>query len=110
MIDATVVEAALDQMYQCVLAANFDNLPKIVMETEQLVGRLDSLTDEAAAVRLRHKAHRNGLCLQAAARGLRAAQRRLGEMSNTNDRFSTYTSGGQRAEVATGPGSLAQRL
>jgi flagellar biosynthesis/type III secretory pathway chaperone len=110
MTDATTLEAALDQMYHCVLAADFGDLPKIVMETERLVGRLDAVREKAVATRLRQKAHRNGLCLQAAARGLRAAQRRLGEMSRASDRLSTYTSGGQRSEVATAPGTLAQRL
>jgi hypothetical protein len=110
MTDATALEAALDQMYHCILAADFGDLTKIVLETEQLVGRLNALPDKSVAERLRRKAHRNGLCLQAAARGLRAAQRRLGEMTNASGRLSTYTSGGQRAEVATAPGTLAQRL
>ncbi len=110
MTDPVCLEAALDQMYHCVLTADFGDLPKIVLETERLVGGLEALRDQALAARLRHKAHRNGRCLQAAARGLRAAQRRMGEMSSATDRLSTYTSSGQRAEVTTAPGTLAQRL
>ena len=110
MTDAEGLEAALDHLYHCILAADFRNLPKILGETERLTARLAPLADKSIAIRLRHKATRNGLCLQAAARGLRAAQRRLVEMSSAGTQLSTYTSRGQRAEVGIGPGTMAKRL
>ncbi len=110
MTDAIALEAALDETYRCVLTADFSDLPKIVLKTEELMARIGALKDKAALDRLRHKANRNRLCLQAAARGLRAAQRRMGEISNAASGLSTYTSHGQRAAIETTPGTLAQRL
>ena len=110
MIDAAGLEAALDQLYRCILAADFSKLPKILVETERLTARLAPLADKALALRLRHKADRNGECLKAAARGLRAAQRRLDEMNTAGTQLSTYTSRGQRTEVGMGPGVMAKRL
>ena len=110
MTDAECLEAALDHLYHCILEADFSELPKILGETERLTGRLAPLADKSIAIRLRHKATRNGLCLQAAARGLRAAQRRLIEMSSTSTQLSTYTSRGQRSEVGIGLGTMAKRL
>lgn len=110
MRDSIELEAALDAMYHSVLAADFEFLSKIAEETERLLGRLDVLRDKAIAGRLREKANRNGHCLQAAARGLRAAQRRLAEMANAEAGLATYTRQGARAQVGTGPGTLAQRL
>lgn len=110
MTDAEGLEATLDHLYHCILVADFGELPKILGETERLTARMAPISDEALANRLRHKANRNGLCLQAAARGLRAAQRRMGEMTSTSTHLATYTSRGQRAEVGTGPGVMAKRL
>jgi hypothetical protein len=110
MTDAENLCAALDQMHGLILAADFSDLAKILAETEALTARLLPIKDRQMAERLRSKAHRNGLCLQAAARGLRAAQRRLGEVGSPTDRLSTYTRSGHRANVAAGTGTLAQRL
>jgi hypothetical protein len=71
---------------------------------------LPPVADRAFAERLRHKARRNASCLQAAARGLRAAQRRLGDMNTATSGLSTYTSRGQRADVGTQTGMMAKRL
>lgn len=110
MTDAKGLEAALDRLYQCILVADFGDLPKILSDTERLTNRLTPINDTAIALRLRHKAHRNGLCLQAAARGLRAAQRRLGEMDTVSTQLSTYTIGGVRADLGCATGSMAKRL
>ena len=106
MTDAQHLEAALDRVQDALLGAQFDKLPKIVAETEGLLAALGPLTDPFVAARLRHKANRNSLCLQAAARGLRSAQRRMGEMAGTAPAFSTYTHRGQRTVLDLGPGAL----
>lgn len=110
MTDAAGLEAALDALHRCILAADFGKLPKILDETERLTARLAPIANRAVAERLREKASRNGLCLQAAARGFRAAQRRMGEMTAASTQLSTYTSRGLRAEIGTGPGVMAKRL
>lgn len=110
MDDAMHLEAALDRVHDALLAAKFNELPKIVAETERLLAAFQAVPDKASAARLRHKANRNSQCLQAAARGLRSAQRRLVEMAGTTASLSTYTSRGQRSELGAGPGTLTQRL
>ncbi len=110
MTDPFALEAALDDLYQRVLAADFPALPEIAIKTEQLLQHLGQVRDKNLVERLRVKARRNGLCLQAAARGLRAAQRRLAEMSSTDASLATYTSKGARSQVGLGAGILAQRL
>lgn len=110
MTDSDHLEAALDRLHRCILIADFTELPKIVMETERLTAQLGVAVDKRMADRLRYKANRNALCLQAAARGLRAAQRRLAEVICANSQLSTYTNQGQRSEVGTGPGVMAKRL
>ncbi len=110
MTDAEDLEAALDHLYRCILIADFGELPKILAITERLTARLAPLSDRNLAERLRTKANRNGLCLQASARGLRAAQRRLGELATVNTQLSTYTKRGQRTEIVTAAGAIAKRL
>lgn len=110
MTDFDRLEAVLDQLHKCILGADFSELPKILAETERLSATLGTLPNRSVAERIRYKANRNGQCLQASARGLRAAQRRLDEISTATTRLSTYTSRGQRAEVGTCPGTLAQRI
>ena len=110
MTDLDRLEVVLDQLHQCILVADFDELPKILAETERLSAALVTLPNRSFAERIRYKASRNGQCLQASARGLRAAQRRLDEVNTATTRLSTYTSRGLRAEVGTCPGTLAQRI
>lgn len=110
MTDADRLEAALDQLHHCILAANFGDLPKILVETERLAAQLPPPTDRDFAIRLRAKADRNAQCLQAAARGLRAAQRRIGDIAVAGKNLTTYTRQGARAEIDTGLGTLAKRL
>ena len=111
MTDADRLEAALDALHKSILAGEFGNLSKILEETERLAVRLPAITDQFVAARLRSKANRNGLCLQAAAKGLRAAQRRLSEMSTAGGtQLATYTNRGQRTAVGLGEGTMAKRL
>ena len=110
MTDAEGLEAALDRLYQCVLTADFGDLPKILAETERISLRLLPLTDANFGQRLRGKAIRNGHCLRAAAKGVRAAQRRLADISAASGQLSTYTRDGHLTNVDTGTGVVAKRL
>ena len=110
MTDAEDLEAALDHLYRSILIADFGELPNILAKTEHLTGRLAPISDKTLAQRLRAKAIRNGLCLQASARGIRAAQRRLGDVTNASTQLSTYTNLGRRSEIPTTPGEVAKRL
>ena len=58
--------------------------------------------EPAALRRLRRKAERNAQLLAAALKGIRAAQRRLQDLTGQG-RSSTYDAQGQRAEIGTAP-------
>lgn len=66
--------------------------------------------DRAGLVRLQGLARRNAESLAAAARGVRAARRRLAEIRTIGAGHVAYDADGRRAEPASGPGLLAQRL
>lgn len=107
---AAGLETALDDLHRCLLAGRLDDLPKILDETARLTAALSSRADPAVMARLRHKADRNGQCLLAAARGLRAARRRIGETGGQAGGLSTYTRAGRRAEMRAPDTALTQRL
>ena len=109
MTDILLLEGALDRMHAALLTADFNELPDIIAETEKLLAGMQGLPASAAA-RLRDKAHRNGQCLEAAARGLRSSQRRLQEVTGAMTKLSVYSSHGRRSDLETGPSSLTQRL
>ena len=104
------LEAALDALHQSILAAQFGDLPKVLAEMERLAGEMPIMPSRAIAQNIRTKADRNCQCLQAAARGLRSAQRRLGDLTTAATKLSTYTVRGTRDEVGLQSGTLAQRL
>ena len=110
MTDAEQLDAALDLLYQSIMVADFSKLSKILHETEHLSLHMMPVADSNFAKRLRSKAIRNGQCLLAAARGVRAAQRRLVDMASASSQLSTYTRGGQRVDVGSGSVELAKRL
>lgn len=60
-------------------------------------------------LRIRHQAVRNAALLQAAARGVRAARRRIAEIRAIGEGFVSYGPTGERDE-ASGPGILTQRV
>ncbi|MDP4032547.1 MAG: hypothetical protein Q8P60_06835 [Pseudorhodobacter sp.] len=108
--DGRALEAALDRMHQAVLAGEFENVAALEPKIEALISGLTELTDRSLSQRLASKAARNATCLQAAARGLRAALRRLAEIRSACDGLQTYDGLGKRAEVRHSVGRLAQRL
>lgn len=99
----------LDQVYDALLRSDFTALPGM---TEQLEREMQdpSQTWNAAHLKAIHrKAERNGACLMAAQRGIKAARRRLAEIRSTATGLVTYDRSGRRAEV-TESRNLAQRL
>ena len=110
MVKFEELDAVLDEIYDCILNARFADLSQSVVQMDRLLLALPSTFDRVAAEKIRSKSDRNGRCLQAAARGMRAAQRRLGDLSTATTRLATYTVHGQRAEVDIKPVTLAQRL
>jgi hypothetical protein len=104
------LEQVLDRMHRQILAGGLDDLAGLTGEIEEQHARLVGLTDTAALERLRSKAARNATCLQAAARGLRAARRRINDIHAVRAGLVTYDGRGKRNDVQLGSGSLAQRF
>lgn len=110
MTDAERLEATLDSVSRSILRAEYGEIPKFLEEAERLILQLAPFLTAEAAQRIHIKAHHNGLCLKAAARGLRAAQRRFDEVTAAGNKLFTYTIRGQRSEIGTDPTAMARRL
>ena len=102
------IEGLLDQMHVAILHADFAALDPLAQALELEMAALRQ-PDEPLLRRISHKAMRNATCLQAAGRGVRAAQRRVAEVRQTSSRLVTYDDSGKRAELGAS-GQLARRL
>ncbi len=100
------LEILLDQTRDAVLVGDLVTLAELAPRVAALADDLPHL-DAAAATRLIRLAERNAQLLQAATRGLRAAQCRLTEIVE-GPTLTTYDARGQRAAIAL-PSSLLPR-
>jgi hypothetical protein len=99
----------LDQVYEALLTSDYAALPGMAEQLEQELQSPSSALTETQLKIIRHKAERNGACLMAAQRGVKAARRRLAEIRSTATGLVTYDRSGRRAEV-TESRNLAQRF
>lgn len=107
--DRTTLEGLLDSVHAALRAGDFAALPALTAA----VGALEdvALPRDAGALRaLQRKLQRNDACLQASARGLRAARRRLTEIAAARAGLQTYTQTGTRQQIGPSQGRLAQRF
>jgi hypothetical protein len=93
------LESILDRIHQAVRKADFTAFAMLAAETERLLDGLGPGMTQAGLDRMRKKANRNAACLTAAARGLRAARRRLADVQ-TAGQLVTYDIQGRRADVS----------
>ena len=107
--DRAALETLLDAVHAALRAGDFAGLPALTTAVEALA--TDALPRDAAALRtLQRKLQRNEACLQASARGLRAARRRMTEIAAARAGLQTYTMGGLRQQIGPSHGTLAQRV
>lgn len=99
----------LDQVYEALLRCDYAALPGMTDLLEAELQSPASILTEPQLALIRRKAARNGICLLAAQRGVKAARRRLAEIRSTAGGLVTYDRKGRRAEV-TESRNLAQRL
>lgn len=103
------LESLLDAVHAALRAGDFAGLRALTQAVEAL--ETGALPRDAAALRtLQRKLQRNEACLQASARGLRAARRRMTEIAAARAGLQTYTMGGQRQQIGPAQGTLAQRV
>ena len=103
------LSAELDRVYHVLRSGRLDGLAAATQALEAELARLDPM-DAAGLELLRHKAQRNAACLDAAARGVRAARRRLAEIRTIESGLGTYDDKGRRDELPGLPILLTQRL
>lgn len=95
---ALALEDLLDETRDAVVAGNLAALASLAPRVEALADSLPPL-DRQTSERLRQKAGRNALLLQAAAKGVRAAQGRLAEIT-AGPALTTYDAKGRREVLA----------
>ena len=104
------LEQILDCIHDAVVAGDLLLVRGLATELDSLLAELPRLHDQGLADRLRAKAARNAACLQAAARGVRAARRRMTEIRAVQDGLATYDGQGKRLDLAQNGGKLTQRF
>lgn len=102
----SALETLLDQTRDAVLGGDLAALAALAPQVAAMADDPPRL-DAVAADRLLRKAERNADLLQAATRGVRAAQGRLDEI-NAGPTLTTYDARGQRSAIAP-PLPMAQR-
>ena len=99
--------AVLDAMHGAVRAGDLAALAPL---GDELEAALDGFpADPAALEGLRARAERNLACLEAAARGLRAARRRVEEVTAAARGLDTYDAGGRRQPIRAEGTALHRR-
>jgi flagellar biosynthesis/type III secretory pathway chaperone len=96
------LEDLLDHERRMILAGQIDDLARGTRQKEQLISRLSNLRDDRALARVRAKAERNQALLAAAARGLKAARARIGQIASGGAPLRTYGCDGAATDL--GPG------
>jgi orotidine-5'-phosphate decarboxylase len=92
------------------LAALPEEVAAIEAELASLASRVAPMPSAAELDALRRKLARNALCLEGAARGIRAARRRIAEVRGAASGHAAYDASGRRVQVAARPASLARRF
>jgi hypothetical protein len=104
------LEQALDQTYASLRSGDFSKLPGLIEATETGLASVAGLADVAMIKRLQRLADRNARCLQAAAKGMRAARRRVTEVMAARAGLKTYNGQGQTHRIGPQTGTLKARF
>ncbi len=99
----------LDQIHGAILRADFAQLSSLTPALEKSISHAAQIQDAQLLQKIQQRAQRNAVCLLAAGRGVRAAQRRINELRDIRQGFSTYNDRGQRAQHDQ-PSHIARRF
>lgn len=101
---ADALEDHLDHERKMILSGQIDGLLRAAPEKERLLARLPGAAENDAVLeRLRRKAARNQELLQAAARGLKSAARRVETLKSPASPLRTYGRDGAAADLSRAP-------
>jgi hypothetical protein len=110
-------ESAMDRLEQiltetaaAIRLGNLTVMGKLATETELALAEIGPETDAARFTALRDQAGRNAMALQAAAKGVRAARRRLTEVMSARAGVQTYDQEGNTRQIGGPAGSMKARF
>lgn len=106
--DDPALSLILDAVHGALRRGDYDALPALTVALDAAAGGLAPM-DPNEVRALRAKLERNAACLLAAARGLRAAKRRLAEIAQARAGLSTYAATGALTRIGGPNGRIAQR-
>ena len=93
------LDTLLDMAYAAVMKADYAALEVVEAKIAAVLAQGGAPRDLAQLTRLQQKAARNAICLQSAAKGIRAAMRRLEEVRRATVGLATYDGKGRRVET-----------
>jgi hypothetical protein len=92
----------LDGAHDALMRADYAPLAVLTAGIEAELALLEDRRDGAALLRLRARAQRNEVCLQAVQRGFRSARRRVEEIRAARSGLITYDDKGRRCAPQAG--------
>lgn len=110
---AIQIEHGLDRIFDLLTAGELSSLTDALSALEDQLGAPQPdgpLVGEARLAALRRKADRNAACLKGAARGLRAARRRVAEVRSAATGIGAYDVHGQRLDPTLAGGRINRRF
>ncbi len=109
-LDGTSLENTLDLLHAAARAGDIVTLGAAGAALEADLATGAALGNPEQLVRLREKALRNQVILQAVARGIRAAQRRLDDIRSAGKELKTYDQRGKPRSVPNSHGQVQRRV
>ena len=109
MTDTAGLEGILDETRKALMAGDLAALAGLALAAEQTLTRLKPDCTPEAAERLAQKARPNERLITAALRGMKAATRRVRELTD-DGRFSTYDANGRRNQPGLASPAAARRI
>ncbi|MFN3824072.1 MAG: hypothetical protein ACK4GW_04165 [Pseudorhodobacter sp.] len=103
------LETVLEDVYAALRQGDLPSLAALSLRMEEALSRIAHPPEAAALRRLQDLARRNAACLEASARGIRAARRRLTEIRDARTGTRTYDGKGQASVIGPDESLLAHR-
>lgn len=107
--DDPALSLILDAVHGALRRGDYAALPELTLAMDDAAGGLEQMGPHEVRM-LQAKLERNAACLMAAARGLRAAKRRLAEIAQARSGLSTYGATGTLTRIGGPDGRIAHRF
>ncbi len=104
------LELAMTETSRAIRCGDLTKMAGLAARTEAALAELQPETDAVRIVALRDLAQRNATGLEAAGRGVRAARRRLAEITAARSGGKTYDNAGNTQKIGTADGALKARF